>query len=240
MDTEAQHTERDRSSTPSDSGDVPHVAEASEETEERSRSVFARLVDRLPGGGLTLTFLLCLGALLLVSAFVVQPFQIPSGSMEPAFRSGDRVLVNKLAYRFGSEPQRGDAVVFDGRGYFGEADYIKRVVGTGGDRVVCCDKRGRVEVNGEPIDEPYLYPGDVASRVPFDVVVPEDSLFLLGDHRSDSRDSRDHLGQPGGGMIPVDAVIGRADWIAWPVGRWTSLERPDSYARVPAPGGAHG
>ncbi|QES44107.1 signal peptidase I [Streptomyces venezuelae] len=240
MDTEAQHTERDRSSPPSDTGDVPDVAEASEETEERSRSVFASLVDRVPGGGFTLSFLLCVGALLLVSAFVVQPFQIPSGSMEPAFRSGDRVLVNKLAYRFGSEPRRGDAVVFDGSGYFGEADYIKRVVGTGGDRVVCCDKRGRVQVNGEPIDEPYLYPGDAASKVPFDVVVPEGSLFLLGDHRGDSRDSRDHLGEPGGGMIPVDAVIGRADWIAWPIGRWTSLERPDSYARVPTPGGAHG
>ncbi|MEU8958265.1 signal peptidase I [Streptomyces sp. NPDC048518] len=240
MDTEAQHTERDRSSPPSGSGDVPHVAEAAEEPEERSRSVLAWLTDRLPGGGLTLTFLLCVGVLLLVSAFVMQPFQIPSGSMEPAFRSGDRVLVNKVAYRFGSAPQRGDAVVFDGHGYFGDADYIKRVVGTGGDRVVCCDKRGRIKVNGQPVDEPYLYPGDVPSQVPFDVVVPEGSLFLLGDHRSDSRDSRDHLGEPGGGMIPVDEVIGRADWIAWPVGRWTSLERPDSYARVPDPGGAHG
>ncbi|QEV20505.1 signal peptidase I [Streptomyces alboniger] len=239
MDTEAQHPERDRSSPSSEPGDVPHVAEASEEAEERSRSVFMSLVSRLPGGGLTLTFLLCVGAMLLVSAFVVQPFQIPSGSMEPAFRVGDRVLVNKLAYRFGSEPQRGDAVVFDGSGYFGDADYIKRVVGTGGDRVVCCEGGG-IKVNGEPVDEPYLYPGDAPSQVPFDVVVPEGSLFLLGDHRSDSRDSRDHLGQPGGGMIPVDEVIGRADWIAWPIGHWTSLERPDSYARVPEPGGAHG
>ncbi|MBM7168348.1 signal peptidase I [Streptomyces sp. G44] len=239
MDTEAQHTERDRSSSPSGSGDVPHVAEAPQEPEERSRSVFTWLTSRLPGGGFTLTFLLCVVALLLVSTFVVQPFQIPSGSMEPAFRVGDRVLVNKLAYRFGSEPQRGDAVVFDGSGYFGDADYIKRVVGTGGDRVVCCE-RGRIKVNGVPVDEPYLFPGDSPSQVPFDVVVPEGSLFLLGDHRSASRDSRDHLGQPGGGMIPVDEVIGRADWIAWPVGHWTSLERPDSYARVPAPGGAHG
>ncbi|MGW2229219.1 signal peptidase I [Streptomyces formicae] len=240
MDTEARNTERDRSSPPSDSGDVTHVAEESEETEERSRSVFASLLSWLPGGRITLSVLLCMGFLLLLSTFVMQPFQIPSGSMEPAFRVGDRVLVNKLAYRFGSEPQRGDAVVFDGSGYFGDANYIKRVVGTGGDRVVCCDKRGRVEVNGEPIDEPYLYPGDTPSQVPFTAVVPEGSLFLLGDHRRDSRDSRDHLGQPGGGMIPVDAVIGRADWIAWPAGHWTSLKRPGSYARVPAPGGAHG
>ncbi|MEV8019233.1 signal peptidase I [Streptomyces sp. NPDC086554] len=239
MDTEAQHTERDRSSPPTDSQDAERVGESAG-AEERSRSVFMSFVARLPGGRATLTLLICTVFLLLVSAFVVQPFQIPSRSMEPAFRVGDRVLVNKLAYRFGSEPQRGDAVVFDGSGYFGDADYIKRVAGVGGDRVVCCDKRGRIKVNGEPVDEPYLYPGDAPSKVPFDVVVPEDSLFLLGDHRSDSRDSRDHLGQPGGGMIPVDSVIGRADWIAWPIGRWTSLERPGGYARVPAPGGAHG
>ncbi|MEV2252586.1 signal peptidase I [Streptomyces sp. NPDC050147] len=239
MDTEAQHTERDRSSPPTDSQDAERVGE-SEGAEDRSRSAFVSFVSWLPGGRATLTLLICMVSLLLVSTFVMQPFQIPSGSMEPAFRVGDRVLVNKLAYRFGSEPQRGDAVVFDGSGYFGDADYIKRVAGVGGDRVVCCDKRGRIKVNGEPVDEPYLYPGDAPSKPRFVAVVPEGSLFLLGDHRSDSRDSRDYLGRPGGGMIPVDSVIGRADWIAWPIGHWTSLERPDSYARVPAPGGAHG
>ncbi|MEV0529133.1 signal peptidase I [Streptomyces sp. NPDC050439] len=239
MDTEAQHTERDRSSPPPDSPSAERAGE-SEGTEDRSRSAFVSLVSWVPGGRVTLTLLFCMVSLLLVSTFVMQPFQIPSGSMEPAFRVGDRVLVNKLAYRFGSEPQRGDAVVFDGSGYFGDADYIKRVAGVGGDRVVCCDKRGRIKVNGEPVDEPYLYPGDAPSKARFVAVVPEGSLFLLGDHRSDSSDSRDHLGQPGGGMIPVDSVIGRADWIAWPIGHWTSLERPDSYARVPAPGGAHG
>ncbi|GGS11138.1 signal peptidase I [Streptomyces aureoverticillatus] len=240
MDTEAQHTERDRSSPSSESEPAPADTPESEGTEERSRSVFASVVAWVPGGRLTLTALLCMGVLLLVSTFVVQPYAIPSGSMEPAFRPGDRVLVNKLAYRFGSGPQRGDAVVFDGSGYFGDSDYVKRVAGVGGDRVVCCDKRGRIKVNGEPVDEPYLFPGDAPSTVRFDVVVPDDTLFLLGDHRSDSSDSRDHLGSPGGGMIPVDAVIGRADWIAWPLGRWTSLKRPDAYARVPAPGGPHG
>ena len=239
MDTEAQHTERDRSSPPTDSPSAEREGE-SEGAEERSRSAFMSFVSWLPGGRVTLTLLICMAFLLLVSTFVMQPFQIPSGSMKPAFRVGDRVLVNKLAYRFGSEPQRGDAVVFDGSGYFGDADYIKRVAGVGGDRVVCCDERGRIKVNGEPVDEPYLYPGDAPSKARFVAVVPEGSLFLLGDHRSKSSDSRDHLGQPGGGMIPVDSVIGRADWIAWPIGHWTSLERPDGYARVPAPGGAHG
>lgn len=245
MDTEAQQTERDRSSEPAPRG-----------TEGRSRfalgrsrvasgpsrpGVVSRISVWLPGGRITLTLLVCLLFLLLFSTFVAQPFQIPSGSMERGLRIGDRVLVNKLAYRFGAQPQRGDVVVFDGTGYFGDADYIKRVVGVGGDHVVCCDKKGRIQVNGRSVDESaFLYPGDGASGVPFDVVVPEGTLFVLGDHRSASSDSRDHLGSPGGGMIPVGEVVGRADWILWPTSHWTRLERPGAYARVPAPDGAHG
>ncbi|MFJ9869035.1 signal peptidase I [Streptomyces sp. NPDC101165] len=231
MDTEAQPTERDRSSHPGTPG-----------LEGRSRfALVSRLAEWLPGGRITLTLFACLAFLLLLNAFVAQPFQIPSGSMEQGLRIGDRVLVNKLAYRFGAEPRRGDVVVFDGTGYFGDADYIKRVVGVGGDHVVCCDKEGRLEVNGRPVDETaFLYPGDTPSSVPFDVVVPAGRLFVLGDHRSDSSDSRDHLGSPGGGMIPVGDVIGRADWIAWPYAHWTHLTRPSAYARVPAPDGAHG
>jgi signal peptidase I len=203
----------------------------------------ARVSSWVPGGRITLTLLVCLVFLLLLSTFVLRPFQIPSGSMEPGLRIGDRVLVNKLAYRFGAVPQRGDIVVFDGTGYFGHADYIKRVVGVGGDRVVCCDREGRIQVNGRPVDESgFLHPGDSPSAVPFDVVVPGGTLFVLGDHRSDSSDSRDHLGSPGGGMIPVDEVIGRADWIIWPFGHATRLHRPDAYTRVPDAGraGAHG
>ncbi|MDX3586475.1 signal peptidase I [Streptomyces europaeiscabiei] len=243
MDTEAQqHMERDRSPRPS--GD--EVSEEISDTggpEERSRFAWVdRTTEWVPGGNYTLTVLICLLFLALFSNFVMQPFQIPSSSMARSLRIGDRVLVNKLAYRFGSEPQRGDVVVFDGTGYFGNADYIKRVVGVGGDRVVCCDQQGRLEVNGRWVDESsFLYPGDSPSNVPFDVVVPEGRLFLLGDHRSDSSDSRDHLGSPGGGMVPLDSVIGRADWIAWPADHWRRLDRPDAYARVSAAvGGAHG
>jgi signal peptidase I len=237
MDTEAQPTERDRSSDPATPG-----------PEGRSRfALVSRITSWLPGGGITLSVLVCLLVLLLVNAFVAQPFQIPSGSMERGLRVGDRVVVNKLAYRFGAEPQRGDVVVFDGRRSFGDADYIKRVVGVGGDRVVCCDREGRIEVNGRPVDEStFLYPGDSPSTVSFDVVVPDGRLFLLGDHRGASSDSRDHLGSPGGGMVPVDDVIGRAEAVVWPLGHATRLERPDAYARVPAGtgaagvGGAHG
>ncbi|GAA2061842.1 hypothetical protein GCM10009757_45420 [Streptomyces cheonanensis] len=197
-----------------------------------------------------------LGMVLLLgttSAYVVQPFVIPSGSMEGTLQVGDRVLVNKLAYRFGGEIQRGDVIVFDGAGTFAAepedpgllggllrtagaavglgpasgTDYVKRVIGVGGDRVVCCDTQGRIEVNGEPLDEPYLYPGDEPSTVRFDIEVPEGRLWVMGDHRSDSADSREYLGAPGGGTISEDKVIGRADWIGWPPSRMHSLRSAD-------------
>ncbi|MFM9443480.1 signal peptidase I [Streptomyces acidiscabies] len=225
MDTEVRSTERDRSPGPADQADDP---------EGRSRFAW------LPGGRISLSLLLCLVFLLLLNAFVAKPFQIPSGSMENGLRIGDRVLVNRLAYRFGAEPRRGDVIVFDGTGYFGNSDYVKRVVGVGGDRVVCCDKEGRIQVNGRSVDESaFLFPGDSASSVPFVVVVPKGTLFVLGDHRSRSSDSRDHLGSPGGGMIPVGAVVGRAQYVVWP---WSRIGRvpgeEDAYARVPE--GAHG
>ncbi|NBE53111.1 signal peptidase I [Streptomyces boluensis] len=267
MDTEAaQHTERDRSPEPADTEregegsrsaavSGPGTAPADEEPDARPtpdavpapeadaelafvRPELSPSARRWRRAGVVTA--LCLVFLLLVSTFVMQPFLIPSRSMEPTLNTGDRVLVNKLAYRFGSEPQRGDVVVFDGSGYFGDSDYIKRVVGVGGDRVACCGEQGKLEVNGEPVDEAYLYPGDDPSTVPFDVVVPEGSLFVLGDHRSDSADSRDHLGSPGGGMVPVDSVIGRADFIGLPLDRSGSLDAPDTFAKVPRPGGAHG
>jgi signal peptidase I len=230
MDTAAARTsERDRA--PGPFGEEGEGA--------RSRFVrpatLRRLPELVPGGRLTLTLLLVALVLLLVR-FVTQPFVIPSRSMEPGLRVGDRVLVDKVAYRFGAEPQRGDVVVFDGTEYFGDGDYVKRVVGVGGDHVVCCDSQGRLTVNGRPLTEAaYLYPGDKPSSVPFDVVVPHGRLFLLGDHRSDSSDSRDHLGSPGGGMVPVDRVIGRAEWIVWPAGHWATVGR----GAIP-PGGSHG
>jgi signal peptidase I len=190
----------------------------------------------------------------LVKTFLVQIFYIPSGSMENTLLVGDRVAVNRFAYRIG-EPQRGDVVVFDGVDSFVPASaappsqgpvkdlltelgrtvgvvpppdtvFVKRVIGVGGDRVTCCDRRGRLGVNGTPIDEPYLYPGDVPSNTPFDVTVPEGKLWVMGDHRGASADSRAHLGDPGGGFVPVDRTLGRAFAVIWPREQWASLPTP--------------
>ncbi|MGG8407542.1 signal peptidase I [Streptomyces sp. 12297] len=261
MDTEARLTQRDRTS--SGTG------------EERSR--FARFRAGPSGSRTTgmlswrragLLGVACTVLLLLFSHFVLQPFLIPSRSMESTLKVGDRVLVNKLAYRFGNQPARGDVVVFDGTGSFvreqpagdpvvgllrgaaaalgiaepADTDFVKRVVGVGGDDVVCCDARGRLSVNGVPVDEEYLRPGDAPSKVPFRIVVPIGTLWVMGDHRSQSRDSRDHLGEPGGGMVPVEKVIGRADWIGWPLSRWGSVPATTAYEKAGAarPGGGHG
>ncbi|MER5641603.1 signal peptidase I [Kitasatospora sp. NPDC002227] len=205
---------------------------------------------------------------LLLNAFVMRPFGVPSGSMENTLQPGDRLVVNQLAYSFGGHVRRGDVVVFDGIGSFlpyaaepgagerlldrlglawgGDSIYVKRVIGVGGDRVTSAGTDGRITVNGMPLDESaYLYPGDMPSRVAFDVVVPSGKLLVLGDHRGASRDSRDHLGEPGGGFVPESKVIGRADWVVYPIGHWTSLERPAAFAAVDAArphlaGQAHG
>ncbi|GAA5062844.1 signal peptidase I [Thermocatellispora tengchongensis] len=196
---------------------------------------------------------------LIIKTFVVQAFYIPSESMENTLLTNDRVLVNKLVYRT-RDIERGDIVVFSGvdswdpevqleepsnpvAGFFhwvgtafgvvpGEKDYIKRVIGVAGDKVKCCDSKGRVTVNGVAIDEEsYLYPGDVPSQRFFEVTVPEGRLWVMGDHRSVSLDSRSHTGDPGGGTIPADQVIGRAFVIVWPFSRAATLPIPDTFAQ---------
>ncbi|MEO3786936.1 signal peptidase I [Actinocorallia sp. B10E7] len=155
---------------------------------------------------------------LLIRTFVVQSFYIPSGSMEKTLHgcedcTRDRVLVEKLGYHFG-DPERGDIIVFHGTGDWPREDLIKRVIAVEGQTVECCDA-GRVTVDGKPLDEPYVYQDDHRSFGP--VKVPEGMLWVMGDHRGGSADSRDN------GPVPVSSVVGQARVIIWPVPRWNWL-----------------
>jgi signal peptidase I len=180
-----------------------------------------------------------------VRAFVLQTFWIPSQSMENTLLVNDRVLVNKLIYYFRS-PHRGEVAVFDAPPNWrngSDEDIIKRVIGVPGDRIVCCDDQQRLVVNGQPLDEPYLYRSaggvaDVASQQPFDVVVPTGRFWMMGDHRSDSADSREHYIRGGdlvAATIPEDSIIGRAFVIFWPLGRGDWLTVPKMFDKVPDP-----
>jgi signal peptidase I len=179
-------------------------------------------------GGLRETlFLLVSGVVvaLLLQAFVFQSFYIPSESMENTLLKNDRVVVNKLH----GAVERGDVVVF--KGWDGE-DTIKRVIAIGGDTVKCCDSQKRITVNGVPLDEKaYLYPDDFPSGDEFEKVVPEGRLWVMGDHRSSSYDSRGHEEQEANGAILEDDVIGRAVAIYWPFSRATVLSTPDTFTQ---------
>jgi signal peptidase I len=192
-----------------------------------------------------------------IKTYAIQAFFIPSGSMENTLEINDRVLVNKIVYDTRSI-HRGDIVVFNGDGswdpgtplpansnfvekfFSGFASMfgfghpgdilIKRVIGLPGDTVACCDAQGQVTVNGIPLTEQsYLYPGDAPSQQRFNIVVQPGRLWVMGDHRSISDDSRDHEGDPGGGTIPENAVIGRAFVIIWPPSRWRILPIPATF-----------
>jgi signal peptidase I len=220
--------------------------------QRRARKQHKSFLRELPGIVIT-----ALVISVLIKTFLVQAFYIPSGSMENTLLVNDRVLVNKLADK-PDEIHRGDVVVFrdpggwldggqPGRGGLiglirdglvfvglapaaGEEDLIKRVIGVGGDKVACCDAQGRVTVNGVPLNEPYLYPGDKPSEEKFGpFTVPAGELWVMGDHRSVSEDSRAHRQQPGRGFVPVTDVIGRAFTVVWPLDRARLLHRPVTF-----------
>jgi signal peptidase I len=115
----------------------------------------------------------------------------------------------------------------------GEQDFVKRIIGMPGDHIVCCDRQGRLTVNGTPVQEPYVMPGDKPSELTFDVVVPQGRLWVMGDHRSDSADSRAHLGDPGGGTVRLTDVVGRAAVTYWPLSRIGGFDTPSLLADLP-------
>lgn len=192
-----------------------------------------------------------------IKTFAVQAFYIPSGSMENTLQIGDRILVNKIVYHT-RDIHRGDIVVFkvpdswDAEvtyseptnpiakawhavgGFFGiapsETDYIKRVIGLPGDHVQSSGNGAPVLVNGHALSEQsYLFPGNTPSEQAFDIWVPKGSLWVMGDHRAESGDSRVHLDAPGHGSIPENRVIGRAFVVVWPMHSWKVLSIPGTF-----------
>jgi len=230
------------------SGDEASTADA---PAVKKRSSFLRELPFL--------ILIALVLALLIKTFLVQAFYIPSGSMENTLHIGDRVLVNKLIYRIRdvhrgeiivfrgptswqdnpefttSEPSNPISRFFHDIGSaLGVAapsskDFIKRVIGVAGDHVVCCDPQGRITVNGHPLTEPYLYPGAKPSETPFDVTVPKGRLWVMGDHRNMSADSRAHISDGNDGTIPTGNVIGRAFIRVWPPSDWGTLGVPSTF-----------
>jgi len=203
---------------------------------------------------------------LLIKTFLVQAFSIPSDSMQNTLQVGDRVLVDKLTPWFGDKPTRGEVVVFHDPGnwlpenpppssnpvvrglqkslsFIGlmpsaeEKDLIKRVIAVGGD-TVSCKGTGPVMVNGKPLKEPYVYAGNTpcSEDKPFTVHVPKGHIWVMGDHRQDSLDSRYHMneivdGKRTDGTVPDKQVVGRAIVVAWPINRWNWLGIPSTFSQ---------
>ena len=248
---------------------VDEPTEASDDGDEQAAAP-ARTRRRL--NWFTETVVLVLAALVIatvVKTYIVQPFSIPSGSMENTLLVNDQVLVNKLVGHI-SQIHRGDVVVFDGAGnwdpaqavsgnplariyrnfaglfgqHFGEVDYIKRVIGLPGDHVVCCTAAGLITVNGVPLHETaYLYPGARPSNYAFSIVVPPGRLWVMGDNRGDSSDSRLHDCAIRGadcqpwdtdGTVPESSVIGRAFMVVWPASRLKVLWVPSDFSHIGA------
>ena len=193
----------------------------------------------------------------LVKTFLLRGFYIPSGSMEQTLQVNDRVFIN-VAGSYFSEPKRGDVIVFkDSQGWIPSTQktsnplkdalsfagilpdtssnfLVKRVIGTPGD-VVESDGTGKIKVNGVEITEPYLYPGNPPSEVPFKVTVPAGKYFVMGDHRSNSADSRYHISD-GTAFISKDDVQGNVFVVAWPLNHFGLLQDQSSvFSSIPTP-----
>ncbi len=255
---------------PADPGDGSPATEPAEPAEAASKK------RRMSGWReLPILIVVALTIALVIKSFVVQPFWIPSASMEDTLMSLDKVLVNKLVYHFRSI-QPGDIIVFNGNGswnpnpppakppsnilvrayddtlgwlfhqiggLFGtpadQVDFIKRVIGTPGDRVACCNAQGLVTVNGVPLHESsYLYPRAAPSQIRFNIVVPPGRLWVMGDNRQISDDSRLRMSDPGGGTIPENKVIGRAFVVIWPPSHWKILSIPSTFNQPGINGGS--
>ena len=196
-----------------------------------------------------------------IKTFFIHFFFVPSGSMENTLRVGDRIAVNKFSAMF-SDIRRGEVVVFkDPDNWLGAAPtatgntitrdikralvdvgvlpdpaeqyLVKRTIGVGGDHIVCCDVKGRLQVNGTSINETYLFPGNTPSDSKFDVTVPKGFIWVMGDHRGASADSRFHTDDIHKGFVPLSDVVGRAEFVVWPLNHMKFLSVAHDLSKVP-------
>jgi len=198
---------------------------------------------------------------IIVKTFLIHFFYIPSGSMENTLQVGDRIAVNKFGALF-TDIKRGEVVVFgDPDNWLGSSAesedsgvgavvktglitvgvlpdpakqyLIKRVIGVGGDKVVCCDKAGKLQVNGVSITEPYIFAGDKPSDMQFNVDIPKGFIWVMGDHRGASADSRFHPDSANNGMVPLSKVVGRAIFVVWPFTDIGLIPKGEDLKKIP-------
>jgi signal peptidase I len=248
--------------------DSPAPADDAAGPEDQPPRSFAAKVGSL-GKELLIVVVGALVIAALIRAFAGEMFLVPSGSMLNTLQIGDRIAVQKI-----TDFKRGDVVVFkDPDNWLGGEEsapppgpirkalefigvlpntsnqyLVKRAIGMPGDHVVCCDRKGRITVNGKPLNESsYLYSSggrrSKPSQTPFDVVVPADRIWVLGDHRDNSCDSRYHLGDPSpagkymNAFVPIDDVVGPVFAIVSPLSDATWESQPDTFKNVPDPSG---
>lgn len=249
----ARSTEPARSDDTGDPGAVRGLGVHRHRLSKRKKGSFWRELPILILTALVLTFL--------IQTFLARVYVIPSASMEPTLHgcpgcTNDRVLVDKLSYRFG-DPSPGDVVVFRGTDSWGsefisqrsdnlivravqqvgsvvglappdERDFVKRVIAVGGQTVQCCDPQNRVMVNGAALNEPYaLFAGQQPQEEFGPVTVPSGNLWMMGDNRNNSADSRRHVADQRTGTVPLSNVIGKARLIVLPLARWQGISDPD-------------
>lgn len=201
-----------------------------------------------------LVVLLALTVSTLLRLFLIQVFWIPSSSMRETLNIDDRIAVSRI-HSWTGDVRRGDIVVFrDDLDWLGSSQtsswwqkigeftglmpaggretLVKRVIGVSGDHVTCCDDDGRLSVNGTVVEEPYLASGELASNESFDVIVPEGHLWVMGDNRDNSADSRFHTGEGDSPYVAVNSVVGVASAIIWPVAHWSFIPGRDVFSGV--------